>query len=213
VIVSALYAGQPAPLGPRKALSAICKQPVDKLTVHVDRTDEDQQANLRLHGGPEKVLHQFSVASYDTIKAQYPELADKLLPGSIGENISVDGMTDENVFIGDVYAFGNVIVEVGAPRAPCNKINHRFETPNLDRFTGNQGVTGWYYRVKQTGVINVGDAVSLLERADNTVSVGELMRTVYNPEYFSHAAKLVDIPVLDDEWRGKCEKAAAKAAQ
>lgn len=212
MIVSALYAGQPAPLGPRKALSAICKQPVNQLTVHIDRTDEDQQANLRLHGGPEKVLHQFSLSSYNTIEAHFPALADKLLPGSIGENISIDGMTDENVFIGDVYAIGEVIVQVGAPRAPCNKINHRFDTPNLDQFVGNKGVTGWYYRVKQTGVINVGDTVALIERAANTVSVGELMRTVYNPEYFGNAAKLVSIPVLDDEWRGKCEKAAAKAA-
>lgn len=57
--------------------------------------------------------------------------------GSIGENILVDGMIDENVFIGDVYVFGNVIVEVGVFWVLCNKINYCFEIFNLDCFMGN----------------------------------------------------------------------------
>ncbi|GGF83508.1 MOSC domain-containing protein [Alteromonas lipolytica] len=208
--IAALYAGKPAPLGPRNALTAICKQPVDYLTVHSDCTDEDDQANKRLHGGPEKVLHQYSLAGYALISEHYPTLADKAVAGSIGENISIEGMTDETVFIGDVYAMGEIIVQVGAPRAPCNKINQRFETPNLDRFTGNHGITGWYYRILQTGVLRTGDSVSLEQRATNTVSVGELMRSVYNPDYFENARQIVELEVLDDEWRGKCEKALSK---
>lgn len=211
--VAALYAGNPAPLGPRKALSAICKQPAYFLTVHQDRTNEDTQANKRLHGGPEKVLHQYSLAGYELIKQHYPALAEQAIAGTIGENITVEGMTDENVMIGDVYTFGEVVVQVGAPRAPCTKINQRFNSPNLDRFTGNHGITGWYYRVLQTGIIHTGDCVSLESRPAQTVSVGELMRSVYNPDYFARASDYVGLEVLDDEWRGKCEKAMAKAGR
>lgn len=209
--IAALYAGKPAPLGPRNALSAICKQPVQLLTVHNDRTDEDEQANKRLHGGPEKVLHQYSLDGYSLIARHYPALNDKAVAGTIGENITVEGMSDENVYIGDVYALGDVIVQVGAPRAPCNKINQRFDTPNLDRFTGNHGITGWYYRVMQTGVIRVGDTVTLENRPPRSVSVGELMRSVYNPEHFANARRLVELDVLDDEWLEKCHKAISKA--
>lgn len=212
MFIAALFAGKPAPLGPRKALTAICKQPVEQLTVHQTHTDEDEQANKRLHGGPEKVLHQFSLNSYTLIQQHYPALMDEAIAGSIGENISVEGMDDSNVMIGDVYAFGEVIAQVGAPRAPCNKINQRFNTPNLDRFTGNQGITGWYYRIKQTGVIKVGDQVKLIERPEHSVSVADLMRAVYNPEYFAKASQYVDLAVVDDEWRQKCEKAIAKAS-
>lgn len=210
MIVAALYAGKPTPLGPRKALSAICKQPTRLLTVHEDCTDEDRQANKRLHGGPEKVLHQFSLAGYKLIREHFPALCDQAIAGAIGENITVDSMTDENVMIGDVYAFGEVIVQVSAPRAPCNKINHRFNTPNLDRFTGNRGITGWYYRVLQAGVLRTADNVSLESRAHKTVSVGDLMRSVYNPDFFNNANQYVGLEVLDNEWRGKCEKAITK---
>ena len=209
--IVALYAGKPTPLGPRNALSAICKQPVQLLTVHSERTDKDEQANKRLHGGPEKVLHQYSLDGYSLIARHYPALIGKAVAGSIGENITVEGMTDENVYIGDVYALGDVIVQVGAPRAPCNKINQRFDTPNLDRFTGNHGITGWYYRVIQTGVIRVGDTVTLENRPLRSVSVGQLTRSVYNPEHFANARQLAELNVLDDEWREKCHKAISKA--
>ncbi|MDC8829839.1 MOSC domain-containing protein [Alteromonas gilva] len=210
MFVAALFAGKPAPLGPRKALSAICKHPVEQLNVHWDRTDEDEQANKRLHGGPEKVLHQYSPDGYALINKHYPELEDTAVAGAIGENISVAGMNDENVFIGDTYAIGEVIVQVGAPRAPCNKINQRFGIKNFDRFTGDHGVTGWYYRIKQPGVMRVNDPVSLLERPAQSVSVGALMRAVYNKDHFWQAQSYVGLPVLDDEWRGKCEKAIAR---
>ena len=71
--VNALFAGKPQPLGPRGAPSSIVKAPVDALTVHMDRTDEDEQANKRLHGGPEKVLHQFNPTNYLTLRKHFPK--------------------------------------------------------------------------------------------------------------------------------------------
>ena len=58
-----------------------------------------------------------------------------------------------------------------------------------------------------------GDSVSLESRPAQTVSVGELMRSVYNPDNFAKASDYVGLEVLDDEWRGKCEKAMAKAGR
>ena len=208
--VNALFAGKPQPLGPRGAPSSIVKAPVDALTVHRDRTDEDEQANKRLHGGPEKVLHQFNPTNYLTLRKHFPEGEFSL--GSIGENISVEGMDDATVYIGDIWKFGEVELQVSAPRAPCNKISQRFEVPNLDRFVGERGITGWYYRVIKTGTISVGDEVTLLHREDDTVNVHTLMQCAHTKADKALAQKLANLEALDDEWREKCQKIADKIA-
>ena len=209
--IFALYAGQPAPLGPRGAPSAIVKSAVAQLTVSLDGTVEDQQANKKLHGGPEKVLHQYSFEGYKQLSEAFEDIA--FTPGSIGENLLVEGMNDQNVYIGDTYQMGEVVVQVSAPRAPCVKISQRYEHKNLDRFVGQQGITGWYYRVVRGGVINAGDTVSRLARVEHTVSVAELMQSVYNKAQAASAADFSTLAILDDEWREKCRRAAHKAGQ
>ncbi len=206
--VDALFAGQPQPLGPRGAPSSIVKSAVSQLTVHLDCTDEDQQSNKKLHGGPEKVLHQFSPLHYFTLRKHFPD--GEFEPGSIGENISVDGMDDATVYIGDVWKFGEVVLQVSAPRAPCSKISQRFNIQNLDRFVGERGITGWYYRVLETGVINVGDAVTLVSREDDTVNVQTLMRCAHTKTDVELATKLANLAVIDDEWRDKCARISQK---
>lgn len=206
--VDALFAGQPQPLGPRGAPSSIVKSAVSQLTVHLDCTDEDQQSNKKLHGGPEKVLHQFSPLHYFTLRKHFPD--GEFEPGSIGENISVDGMDDATVYIGDVWKFGEVVLQVSAPRAPCSKISQRFNIQNLDRFVGERGITGWYYRVLETGVINVGDSVTLVSREDDTVNVQTLMHCVHTKTDVELATKLANLAVIDDEWRDKCARISRK---
>ena len=202
--VDALFAGTPQPLGPRGSLSSIIKAPVPHLTVHEDYTDEDEQANKKLHGGAEKVLHQFAPVHYSMLKEHYP--TGQFNIGDIGENISVQGMEDSNVYIADIWKFGQVILQVSAPRAPCSKISQRFDIANLDRFLGQRGNTGWYYRVLQTGVIHTGDDVSLIHREENTVNVQTLMQCAHTKDDAVLASKLTQLDVIDDEWRDKCNR-------
>ena len=211
MLIDSLFAAKPVPFGPRGAPSSIQKSPTDTLTVYHSGTKEDEQGNKKLHGGPEKVLHQFSFTGYNVLKQAYSDVQfDK---GSIGENMLVDGMDDTNVYIGDVYQVGAVVLQVSAPRAPCNKISHRYGVKNLDRFVGLQGITGWYYRVLDTGVVAVNDSVSLLSRADDTVSVKALMQAVYDKGNVEAAADYVRLSVLDDEWREKCERVLKRAGR
>ena len=208
MFVNDLFAGKPQPLGPRGAPSSIVKAPIDYLTVGLEGTLEDEQANKRLHGGPEKVLHQFAPIHYQTLAEHF---SDTQFPiGSIGENLSIEGMDDTNVFIGDIWKIGDVVLQVSAPRAPCNKISLRFGVKNLDRFVGERGITGWYYRVIDTGIIRLGDAVSLVDRPANTVNVQTLMQCAYVKNDPLTAKKLAAMGVLDDEWREKCERVVTK---
>jgi MOSC domain-containing protein YiiM len=205
--INALFAGKPKPFGPRGAPSSIEKDSVLKLTVNIDGTREDEQGNKKLHGGPEKVLHQYGQPGYRSLQKAFPSIADKFVPGSIGENLSVDGMDDMRVQVGDVYRMGGVVLQVSAPRAPCSKISHRFGEKNMDRFVGKQGLCGWYYRVLEEGVIYVGDDVHHLERPKESVSIHDLVKAVFVEEtsledlqYYSNLTS------LDDEWREKCAR-------
>lgn len=206
--IYALYAARPQPFGPRGAPSSIIKQPVATLSVGVDGTGQDEQGNKKLHGGPEKVLHQYSFEGYRALQAAFPQ--GYFHAGMIGENLLVAGMHDDNVYIGDIYQLGQVVVQVSAPRAPCNKISQRFGIKNLDRWVGQHGKTGWYYRVLKPGALYTGDAVTLQERSRQSVSVAQLMQAVTRPELGATAALYSELAVLDDEWREKCARNAAR---
>lgn len=173
-----LFAATPVPFGLRGAPSSIVKSPVSKLTVLADRTLEDEQGNKRLHGGPEKVLHQYAIDSYSVFRQHFQAQADSFVPGSIGENISVPGMTDKNTRIGDMFRMGEVLLQVGSPREPCSKISQRFGLQGLDSFVNQHGISGWYYRVIESGVIQQGDEVTLEMTDSASMSVFEFMSVV-----------------------------------
>ncbi len=196
-----LYAGKPRPFGPRGAPSSIIKTPVSQLSVSKTGTLEDEQGNKKLHGGPEKVLHQYSVHNYDILKLHFPHVAFDY--GSIGENMLVAGMQDDNVYIGDRYQVGEVILQVNAPRSPCNKISYRYGIANLDRFVSQQQITGWYYRVEQPGIITSDSSVTLLSRVEDAVSVKDMVACLFVNKDKELALSLAAHDGLDPEWREK----------
>lgn len=207
MIIQALYAGKPQAFGPRQKPSSIIKTPHDQLTIELDGALEDEQGNKKLHGGPEMALHQYSLESYAVLQKRFPEIADKLTPGSIGENISAPDMNDENVYIGDTYEIGDVVIQVNSPRAPCVKINQRYKTKNVDVFVAQKGITGWYFRVLETGTIKIGDQMKLVHRLQNTKSVKDIIRLVRDKDKDLHARLIAaEIPALAKEWVSKLKK-------
>jgi MOSC domain-containing protein YiiM len=207
MLVDALFAGKPQAFGPRQSPSSIIKQAFEKLHIEIDGAIEDEQGNKKLHGGPEMALHQYSQESYLTLRNKFTSIADKLVIGSIGENISAPHMNDCNVFIGDTYRIGSVIIQVNSPRAPCVKINQRYGVQNIDLFISEQGVTGWYYRVIEAGTINVGDEITLEHRLQHTKSIADIMRLVRHKD--SPASEKSDAAAINGlaaEWRRKLMK-------
>jgi MOSC domain-containing protein YiiM len=213
--ISALFAAKPVPFGPRKSPSSIVKHSLSFLTVEVDGALEDEQGNKKLHGGPQMALHQFAQGSYQKLKEAFPDAADKMQIGSIGENISAPNMDETNVYIGDVYRMGEALVQVSSPRAPCSKINQRYGKKRVDTFILEHGLTGWYFRVLQEGKIAVNDDISLDKRNANPVSVRTLMQMSKPQEgmHFSKEALLaaMEQPELAPEWKDKLARQLRKA--
>ncbi|WP_100657876.1 MOSC domain-containing protein [Alteromonas flava] len=210
MFINQLFAAKPVAFGPRGAPSSIIKSAVQQLTVAFDGTQEDEQGNKKLHGGKEKVLHQYAPANYKLFQQHFPEHTVKFVPGSIGENISIEGMDDDNTLIGDVVQMGKVVLQVGSPRVPCNKISHRFGIKNLDRFVNTHNICGWYYRVLETGIMSVGDPVSIKNRNAGSMSIREFMQCVNDPTASKATIeRAAALDGLDPEWQLRLQKRAA----
>jgi len=202
--VCGLYRGRLCFLAPEGQRTGIYKDSVASADVTAEGIVGDHQADRRFHGGPEKALHQYAQLSYEKIVSEFTELEGTAVPGSIGENISSPCLTDANVCIGDIYRLGGVLVQVSQPRSPCWKINHKFGIEKLSLFIEQQGITGWYYRVLETGKIQVDDEIELVERLNEGVSIAYFVDLIkqHRPD-LDELDALIRCDGLNQEWSAR----------
>ena len=131
----------------------------------------DQQGDPRVHGGPEKALHQYPVPNYARLAERFPELVSAFVPGSMGENLSTPDFDESSVCIGDVFALGSARIQLCQPRTPCWKIDARFGLEGIQAFVWKQGIVGWYFRVLDEGVVQTGDTLRLIDRTEAALTV------------------------------------------
>lgn len=136
--------------------------------------DGDAQADLKVHGGPDKAVYAYPWAHYAVWEAAHPRLAGRLRPGAFGENLTVEGLDETVVALGDRYAVGGAVLEVSEPRQPCYKFAHIHDDTRLGKYMLAEGMTGWYLRVLTPGPIAAGDAVTLLDRPHPSWTVRRL---------------------------------------
>lgn len=136
----------------------------------------DEQADHRHHGGPDKAVLAYSAETYARWQ---DELGQTLPAGAFGENITASGLTEQTVCIGDCFEIGSTILEVSQTRIPCWKINRRWRREDLLERVRETGRTGWYLRVRQTGSVEAGDAISLLERPNPTWSIARVNDVIH----------------------------------
>jgi len=207
ITVTALYAGSLRSLEPEGQQTGIFKESIEVADITKEGIIGDHQADRRFHGGPEKALHQYALQSYEIIVSEFPELRGIAVPGSIGENFSCSYLTDSTVCIGDSYRIGDVLVQVSQPRSPCWKINHKFGVEKLSIFIERQHITGWYYRVLETGRVHVGDKIELLERPNECMSVEHFLNiTKQHRPNLEALDTAILCKGLNHEWKARLEK-------
>lgn len=139
----------------------------------------DMQADLSVHGGPDKAVHYYPNAHYRELQQFFPEISNRLQPGSLGENLSHHLFNETNVHIGDVWKIGQAYLQITQPRHPCWKIDAKFETKGLTAFIVEQLLTGWYFKVVEPGLICPDDEwvpVSISQCRYNVRQVQEICR-------------------------------------
>ena len=186
--------------------SAIHKLPVAG-PVWCGRTNiaGDAQANTQVHGGPDKAVLSYSADHYPRWRDELG--VDGMSFGGFGENLSITGIAEATVCIGDRWSIGDVILEVSQPRGPCAKIAKRWGIPDLTARVLKTRRPGWYSRVIREGMIAPGPA-HLVERPFPRWTIEHAMELMYERDSDLEAAReLSAVPVLATSWADGLRKA------
>lgn len=203
--IDQVFIGGRSTLPPEGQPTGIYKRPVaGSVDLGRDGLAGDVQADRRVHGGPEKALHHYPAEHYVALAAGFPQTATEFVPGSLGENVTTVGLYEDTVCIGDVFRAGSARIQVSQPRSPCWKIDCKFATTGIARFIAERGITGWYYRVLDPGRIAARDALELLDRNADPVSLNRLWRAQLDRRPgLEELRLLLSTPGLAPGWRKK----------
>lgn len=164
----------------KEVVTGIYKEPVNH-PILLEKTDVkgDHVIDRRYHGGEDKACYLYSADHYPFWKERFPNLDWHY--GMFGENLTVEGLEEDKINIGDTYNVGTAIVQVAQPRQPCFKLGIKFEDQLvLKEFIG-QSYSGVYLRILTPGDVKVGDAFELRASDKNVLSVAEVFHLLYNP--------------------------------
>lgn len=160
--------------------TAIYKTPVSgSLQVHNLGIEGDQQANLKVHGGVDKAVYAYPSEHYDYWKKLLER--EDLPYGMFGENLTVSGYLEDQVYFGDVFEAGSARLQITMPRQPCLKLNLKFEDNQMAKKFLASGRSGFYFRVLKTGMIKAGDQFTRIATSADQLSIREF-NLVYNKE-------------------------------
>ena len=189
----------------KKIRTGICKVPVSEaLQLGKLGLEGDGVANLKHHGGVDKAVCIYMVDHYP----YWQEILGVALPpAAFGENLSVSGMNEDDVCIGDIFRVGTALAQVSQPRQPCSTLAARYDRNDMVKLVVDSGRTGFYFKVLQDGVVRRGDQISLTESDPNRVSV------TFANQIFHHdrrnregIEKVLAVPALSQSWRQSFQK-------
>ncbi|MCZ2291953.1 MAG: MOSC domain-containing protein [Burkholderiales bacterium] len=198
--VRAVLFGPTAPLG--HVQSGIDKQPVagphpvDPLGLR-----GDEQGDTRAHGGIDKAVHVYPWSHYAWWRERDPQQPLFERPGAFGENLSVEGLDESDVCLGDEWRIGTVRLVLTQGRQPCYRLNLRFGVPDMAAQVQQSLRTGWYFRVLEPGMLAAGDVPELLRRPHPEYSVARVMALIRDRVVDRDALRpLLELP-LTPSWR------------
>lgn len=181
--------------------TSIFKTPAGhRLRVTTLNLEGDQQADLSVHGGVDKAVYAYPSEHYEY---WHRELPDVDLPwGVFGENLTVEGLLEENVRVGDRLRAGSAEFVVTQPRMPCFKLGIRFGRPDIVKRFLHSRRTGFYLAVLREREVGAGDAIQLTAQAEGALTVADVVNLYTvdseNQELLRRATQSSALP---ESWR------------
>jgi MOSC domain-containing protein YiiM len=185
----------------RTVMTGIFKEPVaGRVAIRRLNLEGDRQADLTVHGGPEKAVYAYPAEYYAFWREQFPEM--ELPWGMFGENLTIEGLLDESIHIGDRFQVGGADLMVTQPRLPCYKLGLKFGRDDILKRFLQSGLTGFYFAVFKEGEVAAGDPIRLLHLDEHQVTVADITRLYrqdkHNLELLRH---VVAVEALPASWR------------
>lgn len=153
--------------------TGIFKEPVEgPVMIRTLGLEGDGKADRSVHGGPDKAVYGYPYEYYDFWRREIDRT--DLAPGQFGENLTIAGLPDENVHIGDVFRAGEALLQATQPRLPCLKLGARMDDPQFPKRFMKAGRMGYYFRVLEEGLVQAEDPVELVALDPEGVSISEV---------------------------------------
>ncbi len=165
----------------REEQTGIYKYPVDE-SLYLETTEvrTDTIIDRKHHGGLNKACYLFSADHYPFWKGLYPELPWNW--GMFGENLTISGLDESAIRIGDIYRIGSALVQVSQPREPCYKLGVRFGNKNVLKQFIEYGYPGCYVRILEEGSVKMGDDVLMVEQSRHPLTVKQIFQLLMGRE-------------------------------
>lgn len=211
MVIHSVNVGLPRPLdvGRRTVLSGIVKAPVaGRVAVSPTNLDGDAQADLTVHGGVDKAVYAYPLEHYAHWRTALGRT--DMEPGHFGENLTTEGLLEDEVRVGDVLRAGSALLEVSQPRVPCFKLAARMGDPGFARPFLRSGRVGFYLRVLEPGELGAGDAVTRERRGEGDLTVRAAAALLSDGAEADALERAAAVPALAAGWRDSFAERAAR---
>jgi MOSC domain-containing protein YiiM len=192
----------------RTVVTGIFKSPVaTKRSVRRLNIDGDGQADLVVHGGPDKAVYAYPGEHY---RFWGEQLGRELTPGIFGENLTTEGLLEDAIHVGDEFRVGTARLVVTQPRMPCFKLGIRFGNSGMVKSFLKAGKPGIYFAVLEEGEVGPGDPIERLAEDESRITVAEMFHLVLDRDSSPAALRrLLGVPSLAAVWRKELEERLA----
>ena len=188
-----------APAGAEPWITAIFRKPVASAVFCTKLGFEgDEVAEKRVHGGPDKAVLCYSAENYPVWQKEGLPAG----PGGFGENLTITGLDEHSVCVGDIYRIGEVEAQVSQPRGPCSTLARRWGRTDFVKVVKENHRSGWYLRIFREGLVAPGDPVQLLERPHPGWTIARASEVNYSRNRtLEDLRELTELPALSNNWR------------
>ena len=181
--------------------TSIFKEPVSgSVKVRTLNLEGDQQSDLTVHGGVNMAVYAYPSEHYSYWRDELPEAT--LTWGAFGENLTIEGLLEDIVNIGDKFRIGSAEFTVTQPRIPCYKLGIRLGRDDIVKRFLQSGRTGFYLAVTQEGQLSAGDAIERLTVNEQHVTIPDITNLyVAKAPELALLEKVSNLPDLPPGWR------------
>lgn len=184
------------PYHDKTLLTGIYKEAISGRTrLHELNVEGDGQADTKHHGGPHKAAYGYPIEHYGYWQQRLGR-ATPFAHGQFGENFTTQGLTEDEVRIGDIWEIGTAVVKVVQPRIPCFKLAHKMEEPHFVEMFWEYNRPGFYMQVLQTGDVGAGDAIRIIETAPHSITIADVFGAIHTNDKAMMQRALSSIPDL-----------------
>jgi len=180
--------------------TGIFKKPVDgPVMMRELDLDGDRQADLSVHGGPYKAVYAYPSEHYEFWRKELPGMD---LPwGQFGENLTTEGLNENDTHIGDVLRIGQTAVQVTQPRVPCFKLAAKFKRDDILKRFLQSGRSGFYLSVLEEGLVAAGDEIERVREDANGIAVSDINKLFNCGSDRALLRRVLQLEALPVDWR------------